>query len=67
MALFKGTALGLGTLAVCVVVWKLVVGAFVVGIVLLKIVLFIVVPILLLTWIANKVLANGSRTETTGL
>jgi hypothetical protein len=67
MALFKGTAIGLGSLAVLMVVWKLVVGAFVVGIVLLKIVFFIVVPILLLMWIANKVLANGSRTETTGM
>ena len=67
MALFRGAALGLGSLAVLVVVWKIVVGAFVVGIVLLKIALFIVLPILLMVWIVNKVLANGSRSETTGV
>ncbi len=63
MTLFKGTIVGIASLVVTAIVWRLVVGAFVIGIALLKIVLFVIVPILLLVWIVNKLVANGTRSE----
>jgi hypothetical protein len=62
MTLFKGTVFGVGSLVVLAILWRLVVGAFVVGVVLFKLVVFVILPIVLMIWLANKLLRNSEPT-----
>jgi hypothetical protein len=67
MAWVKASVIGLGSLALCAILWRLFITAFALAMFVLKLLVFVVLPIAILWWAAKRLFGNGSARETTSV